>query len=291
MDTFGPRTTIASSKDKAKVSFSGTLHQLAKTTPPSLTALGRGSLPETIEVDGRPYTRRKIFKNDFFAVTAMYEGEAGKVLLKVGRQAGFLLVPLGWLGRLLAARERAALQRLQDVDGVPRLIGRWGKTGIIREYIEGHPLSRGERVPDDFHPRLRNLIERIHQHGMAYVDLEKPENVLVGDDGKPHLFDFQISWNIPARWGGELWPARRLRRWLQEGDRYHLLKLQRRTRPDQLSQEAAAASRKRPWYLRSYGIMTRPITRLRRRVLSRVDPRRNDGERGRVTEDQTFGVS
>ena len=80
-------------------------------------------------------------------------------------------------------------------------------TGIVREYIEGHPLARQERVPDAFHSRLRFQIDQLHARGMAYVDLEKCENVLVGDDGQPYLIDFQISWYLPARWGGELWPA------------------------------------------------------------------------------------
>ena len=232
-----------------------------------------------------------MFKNDFFAITAMYEGEAGKVILKVGRQASFLFIPLGWVGRLLAAREQVALERLRDVEGIPKLIGRWGKTGIVREYIEGHPLTKGEHVPDDFHARLRELIDVTHERGMAYVDLEKCENVLVGDDGRPYLFDFQISWYLPRRWGGELWPMRGLRRWFQEGDRFHLVKLQRRTRPDQLSPEARAASYRRPWYIYAHRIVTWPFTLVRRAVLNRVDPRRKDGERGRVSEDEMVGVT
>ena len=154
-----------------------------RSVPRSLTALGRHSLPSEIEVEGQRYLHRRTFKDDFFAVTALYEGKAGKVILKVHRQAGFLLIPLGWLGRLLAAREHTAFQRLDEVQGIPRLIGRWGPTGIVREFIDGHALTRGERVPDDFHQQLRALIDEVHARDMAYVDLEKCENVLVGDDG------------------------------------------------------------------------------------------------------------
>ena len=264
---------------------------LPKQVPPSLTALGRRSLPVEIDVGGSRYTHRRTFKNDFFAVTAMYEGEAGRVLLKVGRQAGFMAVPLAWVGRLLAAREEAALERLADLDGIPRFIGRWGATGFVREFVEGHPLAKEERVADDFHARLRALIDEIHARGMAYVDLEKCENVLVGDDGRPYLFDFQIAWYVPESWGGELWPLRRLRRWFQAGDRYHLIKLQRRTRPDQLSPEVLAASYRRPWYMRAYGRMSRPLTWCRRVILDRLDPRRKHGERGRVHDEESMGVT
>ena len=264
---------------------------LTRTPPPSLTALGKASLPVEIEVDGQGFVQRRIFKNDFFAVTALYEGDAGRVVLKVQRQASFLFVPLGWMGRMLAARECANLRRLQDLEGIPRFIGRWGKTGLVRRYIEGHPLTRGERVLDDFHLRLRSLIEAVHARGMAYVDLEKCENVLVGDDGRPYLFDFQITWYVPRRWGGDLWPMRALGRWFQKGDLYHLAKLQRRTRPDQLTPPTLAATYRKPWFVRGHRFLTYPFTCVRRRILDRIDPRRGRGERGRVPdEDWTKGV-
>lgn len=263
---------------------------LVRQTPPSLRALGRGSLPTVIEVDGQSYSHRRLFKNDFFAATALYEGPAGKVILKVQRQASFLLIPLGWVGRFLAAREAAALSRLSGVPGVPRLIGRWGRTGIVREYIEGRTLSPKEHVPDDFHERLRELIETIHARDMAYVDLEKCENVLVGDDGHPYLFDFQIAWFLPRRWGGDLLPARLLRSWFQAGDRYHLIKQQRRTRPDQLTAEARVASYAKPWFVRVHHFFTWPFTRARRALLNRIDPAGKRGERGRIDDNDVPGV-
>lgn len=258
--------------------------------PPWLKAMGRRSLPSTFELAERTYALGKVFKNDFFAVTAMYEGGGERVILKVHRQASFLMFPLRWVGRWLAAKECAAFARLADVPGVPKLIGRWGDTGVVREYVEGHPLARGEQVADGFHESLRALIAVMHERGMAYVDLEKCENVLVGDDGKPYLFDFQISWYLPRRRGGELWPLTSLRRRLQMGDRYHLVKLQRRTRPDQLTAEQRAASYRKPWYLRAHRLVTFPFTWCRRRILDRLDPRRGEGERGRVQDDDTMGV-
>ncbi len=271
-------------------SINGLRPPLVRQTPPSLRALGRRSLPEVIEVDGQSYSQVRLFKNDFFAATALYEGPAGRVILKVQRRASFLLIPLSWVGRLLAAREAAALSRLSGVPGVPRLIGRWGQTGIVREFIEGRTLSPKEHVPDDFHERLRQLIETIHARDMAYVDLEKCENVLVGDDGRPYLFDFQIAWYWPRSWGGDLLPARLFRRWLQVGDRYHLIKQQRRTRPDQLTAEARAESYAKPWFVRVHHIITRPFTRARRMVLNRIDPRGKRGERGRIDENEVAGV-
>jgi len=256
---------------------------VAARPPAFLKALGRRALPDEIRIAGGVHRHVRVFKNDFFAVTALYEGPSGKFVLKVGRQAPFLLLPLSWVGRLLAMHERACLLHLADLDGVPRYAAPWSRTGLLRQFIPGHALQKGERVPDDFHRRLRGLVGAIHARGMAYVDLEKCENVLVGDDGRPYLFDFQISWYLPRRWGGELWAARMLRKWFQAGDGYHLVKLERRTRPDQLSPEALAASYLRPWYIRAYTNLTRPLTLLRRRLLNRLDPRRGPGERGRIS--------
>jgi len=114
------------------------------------------------------------------------------------------------------------------------------------------------------------------------VDLEKAENILVGDDGRPFLFDFQISWYWPRRFGGRLWPVTLLRNRLQQADRYHCRKLQRRMRPDQMTDEEIAASRRRPFHMRVYSVLTRPFTRMRRRLLNRIDPSQKRGERGRI---------
>jgi hypothetical protein len=260
-------------------------------TPSMLLALGRRDLPREIIVCGRRYGKSRVFKDDFFAVTALYEGEAGRVVLKTGRQAPFFFLPMSWIGRLLANREQAVLERLDDVSGVPRYLGRWGATGLVREYIEGRVLRKGEWVPDSFHADLSRLVATLHSRSLAVVDLEKCENVLVGADGRPHLFDFQISWYLPARRGGELWLSRTIRAWLQESDRYHLLKLQRRTRPDQMSEGQLRASYRKPWYVQFQGVLARPLTLLRRVILGYVDPRRRTGERGQVLEEQSMGMT
>ena len=261
-----------------------------RSKPAYLKALGKKSLPPSIEAGGNTYQYVHTFKDDFFAITSLYEGQAGKVILKVQRQARFFLLPMRWAGRILAARERHSLERLQGIEGIPTLIGTWSSTGLIREYVPGKTLADAARVDDEFHPRLRQLIDTIHQRDMAYVDLEKPGNVLVGEDGGPHLFDFQIAWYWPRKWGGDLWPMCALLRKLQSGDRYHLVKLQRRSRPDQLSPEALKASYEKPWYVRLHSVLTRPFTRLRRRILRRLDPQRGRGERGMVERTNATGA-
>jgi hypothetical protein len=256
--------------------------RVADQVPACLKALGREPFPASVEIGGCQYHLVHPFKHDFFAATALYEGPAGQIVLKIGRRQHFLGIPLGWVGRFLARHEAELFRRLADLEGVPALIGIWQGDAVAHTFVPGHPLQKGEHVPDDFFLRLRQNLETMHARKMAYVDLEKCENVVVGDDGRPYLVDFQIGWCVPRRFGGELWPARWLRRRLQQGDLYHLKKLQRRTRPDQLSERQIAESLRKPWPVRLHRWMTHPAQQLRRRILARVAPARQQGERGRL---------
>lgn len=233
-----------------------------RNAPAWLRALGRRDLPTQIEVDGRPYAHMKTFKHDFFAVTGLYEGGAGRVVLKVGRQAPLLGIPMRWVGRFLFRRESRLLKKTQHLNGVPLFSGSWEDTGLVHPFIEGRPLSKDDPIADDFFPRLETLIVEMHALDIAYVDLEKRENVLVGDDGGPWLFDFQIAWDR-AGWFGTRW----ILRILQKSDRYHLLKHWRRLRPDQLDEARLRESQSPPFWIAGHRLLFRPFTHLRRRVL------------------------
>lgn len=236
-------------------------------TRPWLMALGKNDLPSCLTVERAAFRHTKTFKHDFFAATGLYEGPQGKVILKIGRVAPLFGLPLSWIGRLLARHEARLYALTQGVPGVPRFFGMHGKTGIVHEFVEGRPLKKDDAPADDFFPRLSAMLARIHALGAAYVDLEKRENILLGDDGSPHLIDFQISWHVPANRGGETWPLRLVRDMLQASDRYHLLKHWRRQRPDQLPPEALADAVNIPFWIRWHRLLFRPLTLLRRRIL------------------------
>lgn len=276
-----PRTGTA----RSRVPGADAVDDARRRALPALRALGRGSFPPGVEIDGRVYTFERGLKHDFFAATALYACGAGKIVLKIGRRAHFLGVPLGWIGRFLARHEAHLYRRFADLEVVPRFVGMWGDDAIAHEYVAGHVLRKNERVADDYFARLRRALEVMHSRDVAYVDLEKCENVLVGDDGRPYLFDFQISWFLPRKYGGHLPPARWLLNWLQQGDLYHLRKLQRRTRPDQLTEAELAESYRRPFHVHLHGWLTRPLQRARRAVLARIDPSSERGERGRFPDE------
>jgi hypothetical protein len=238
-----------------------------------LKALGEDQPPGLFSLAGRQYRRLAVLKHDFFAATALYQGSDGsKAILKLGRTKEMLALPLDWLGRWLTGRERAAYAAIADLPAVPKLLGSVGQNGFVHAYVEGHPLQRHERVGDQFFDQLANVIDQLHRRDMAYIDLEKRENILVGDDGRPYLIDFQISLRLTG-W----WARRRVARWLlgafQRGDTYHLLKHKRRHRPDLMTEQECAAVKRRSLALRIHRTVATPLTALRRRALRSLGQR------------------
>lgn len=241
-----------------------------------LYALPGGRLPEAVTCDGQSYRLRETFKHDFFAATGLYEGPAGLAVLKVGRTNRLFGLPLSWAGRLLCGREARHYELAQGLAGVPRLIGRVGATGFLHEYVPGRPLRRREPVPDAFFVRLQELLAALHARHMAYVDLNKRENILVGDDGRPYLIDFQIALHLPPAGWRRLRPVRWLLACFQRADVYHCLKHKRRSRPDLLTPEERAVVSRLSIWIRLHRLVARPLTQLRRAVLrllgARSDP-------------------
>ncbi|HWL93923.1 MAG TPA: hypothetical protein VNT79_10345 [Phycisphaerae bacterium] len=223
-------------------------------------------MPATIHVGGQAFHRVREYKHDFFAATGLYANGTERMVLKMGRQAPLLGVPLLFIGKFLSKREGRLLQAAAGVPGIPGTFGIVQTTGLLREYVDGAPLGRKDVPGDDFFPSLAGMLEALHARGMAYVDLEKPENILRGQDDKPYLIDFQISW-MKAGWLGKRWPYRPLLRILQESDRYHLFKHWRRSRPDQLDAGAVEKYGRPPFWIRWHRFFFRPITLFRRQVL------------------------
>lgn len=240
-----------------------------------LYALPEGRLPDAVTCDGQRYELVETFKHDFFAATGLYRGPQGLAVLKVGRTNELLSVPMVWLGRFLGGRETRLYAQVHDLPGVPRLIGQVGSTGFMHDFVPGHPLERRESVADTFFDELQALLRALHERHIAYVDLNKRQNILVGDDGRPHLIDFQISLHLPPMGWRGLWPLRWLLGRFQHGDVYHCLKHKRRLRADLLSdRELDELSRLSIW-IRLHRWITRPLTQLRRRTLRRLHA--NDG--------------
>lgn len=232
-------------------------------------------LPAELQLRGQTFLLARVFKHDFYAATGLYQHRhAGgavstQVVLKLYHMDRFWLLPLGWLGRWLCRREIAINRAVQDVDGIPRLLGKFGQAGLIREFVPGCNLRElGTRPDDRFFPRLRGILAAVHRRGMAHCDLSKPENVLVQTDGRPVLIDFQIAFYPTTRIPLLRWLANQILHYLQQVDDYHLQKNHRRSRPDDFSPEAQAASRQKGLLLTLHACIRRPYRATRHFALN-----------------------
>ncbi len=235
----------------------------------SMRALGKADLPKTITVAGLPLVHEATIKHDFFAATAFYLDPNGRrAVLKVGRVTDFAGFPLEWLGRWLCRRELHFYRRLSDLPNVPKVLGTVGRTGFVHEYVPGRPLSKDCVIPASFFDELFELFAILHGRGIAYVDTNKPQNILLGDDGRPHLIDFQISWD------SEAWFNKPFSRWilkkLSNEDRYHVLKHKKRLQPDHLSAAELEQSQRKSWLIRIHRFVFKPYFLIRRRTFKRL---------------------
>jgi len=241
--------------------------------PAVFRALGRAEPPEQIAIAGRFFQHEELLKHDSWAATAIYSSRGQRIICKFHRIQPIFGVPMAWLGRRLAARERRFLARLADVPNVPSVLGPVTVNGQVlthaaaRRYIPGHPLSPGDVVDDEFFSELRFVLQEMHGRGIAYVDLHKRENILVGENGRPYLFDFQISVDAQRR----LWRCLPGSSWffriLCQSDLYHLekhiIRQQAGTDPD----AEARLARLRPWWIRIHRLIARPLREVRRKLL------------------------
>ena len=251
--------------------------------PATLRALGRSEPPAHVELDGETFHRVETLKHDSWAATAVYRSATRTAKCKFNRTQSILLVPMAWLGRLLAARERWFMDQLAGIQGIPeslgdvRVDGRPLANAVSHAWIEGHALAERERVDDRFFPTLEAILAAVHRRGVAHVDLHKRENLLVDEAGRPHLIDYQISFGLPAEgrlgrflFGGFL-------RLLQRCDDYHLLKHRVKHRPDQVGLALADMHRLRPWWIRAHRCVAVPFRTARRRLLTMLRIRSTTG--------------
>jgi hypothetical protein len=225
-----------------------------------MRALGNRALPQSFDLHGITYRLVQSVKHDFAAATGFYEdGSGNRVVLKIGRTASVLGLPMRWMGRAFCRRELRFYGKLRDLPNVPKIIGTLGDTAFVHEYVHGRPLSADRTVPDGFFAQCQALLAELHRRGIAYADTNKAENILLGDDGRPHLIDFQISWDFKF-----------LLTRMQREDLYHILKHKKRLRPDELTPEDLKRLARKSFLIRLHRALTKPYFMVRRRLFKHL---------------------
>lgn len=219
------------------------------------TPLHREPLPARLRLSGEDYALERPLKVDTWAASYLVRDSRGaRHVLKIARLRPTFLpglaIPLG----VQTTHEVALYRQLAGIPGIPALTGRPSSFAFLHAFVPGRELRRRERTAPGFLDALEQLLADVHARGVAYVDLEKVENILVGDDGHPWLIDFQISLASPG------WLVRRF----QREDVRHLLKHRKRLAPDTLSSGQAEAVKRRSRGLEIHRLLTRPYFRARR---------------------------
>lgn len=258
--------------------------------PPLFRALGAAEPPDIVTVAAIDYHRLDTLKHDSWAATALYADPAGnRIIGKFNRAQPAFGIPLAWLGRWLARRESRFIQRLADVELVPNDLGPVTTGGsalpnaVARSYVAGDVYRHGAPVDDAFFDTLSHLLAEVHDRAIAYVDLNKPENIVVDQRGRPVLIDFQISFGLSERWPGNGRSARFVLTKLQDMDNYHLRKhlaRHQKARGEDVDVKALEKPALVRWHRRVFG----PIRQLRRRLLTHLKVRDASGQAGSELE-------
>ena len=211
----------------------------------------------------RPYRVRAVLKADRYARSTLVEEPGGRRLVL---KESILRIPPGVrvppLAALLARREADLYERLAGIPGIPRFVAREGADGFLREFVEGETVLDTPVLPPRFFDSLEEVLRAVHAKGVAYADLAKEENVIVGADGRAWLIDFQVS---IAREG----PFRPFVGMLQREDLYHLSKMRLGRSPAEATEEdrRRVANRSRLSRLhratvkKAYNILTRHLVK------------------------------
>lgn len=100
-------------------------------------------------------------------------------------------------GRFFINRETKALERLNGIEGVPSRSYRLNPLMLAYPFIEGESLrslrKTRKKLPREFFESFEKLVARMHRRGIVHLDLRNLGNVLLGEDGKPYIIDFQSS--------------------------------------------------------------------------------------------------
>jgi hypothetical protein len=265
-----------------------------KKPPAWLFALGYGSMPAEFELRGRRYRFHKLFKHDFYAATGLYQPvlspappeDAGAVppptetpttdwaVLKIQRSFPLWGLPMRWLGAMVANHEIRILRKLQGIAGIPEFLGTLGTNGYIHAFVPGCDLSPDCHPDAAFFRELQDLLAAIHARHVAYVDANKRENILYGEDHRPWLIDFQISFNCRKN-QNDNYLARAILKRLQAEDLYHYYKHKTRLAPEICTRDDFARANHQSWYIRVHRVFAQPIIHCRRRFLARYKSRAN----------------
>lgn len=127
------------------------------------------------------------------------EGYFGRVVKVKKGDALFALKISGFPG-CGVSREFNALNALNDIYGVPKVIQLYGDDAFLMELIYGETLSKVDNVGEKFFDKLRDIVRQINEKGYFISWDLSDENVMVGPNNDPWIIDFDGAtyFKLPA---------------------------------------------------------------------------------------------
>ena len=210
-----------------------------------------------------------LLKKDLFGDVSLTELDGKPVIVRdCGSAPGWVR----WLARWMLSRESKALALLGGIEGVPKLISA-DEGRLTRSYIAGEPLYRARTRDPAYYAELMHLVRRLHTAGVIHNDLAKEPNLLVDEQGRPALIDFQIA-VFPRR-------RHRLYRIMGREDVRHILKHKRTYCAEHLTEREKRILETPSFLSRLYRRTVKPVYLLvTRRLLGWAD--REGAERSGV---------
>ncbi len=231
--------------------------------------------PNIIIIDEKEYQYEEILKEDFFSINVLYKNGSDRYVLKLSDFRFIFGILLRPFAILMSRHEYYIYQRVADIPGIPKLGPRLGHRGYFHYFVPGRTLNdlrtlsaeeKKATVPDNFFDQLKAILSTVHEREIFYADLDKRGNIILGDDGKPWLIDFQICLDLGNGLNMFSGMRKRLFARLRQEDEYHLYKQKRRYRPDLLTNDEKELA-KRTGFGQTYNRwLGNPYRRLKRNI-------------------------
>lgn len=101
-----------------------------------------------------------------------------------------------WIRRVFGVfstrTEYTAKKALALATGDHGVLQRLSPWSIAFDYVRGDTLNKVPRnVPADYFIKMEQIVSKLHECGFVHLDLRNLGNMILGDDGKPYIIDFQ----------------------------------------------------------------------------------------------------
>ncbi len=160
-------------------------------------------------------------------------------------------------GRYITRREFSVLSRLQGIHGVPEKPFLLDAFALCYIYIPGTTLkdARKKYISAEFFQALEKLVFEMHDRNVVHLDIRYMRNILLCEDGRPALLDFQSSLFLDR-------VPHPVHRYLKLVDISGVYKCWQKTNPESIDAERLAVlhyiEKKRPlWIFKGYPLGTR----------------------------------